>query len=122
MSKGRRKHSPATNISQSIRPRGPLQCRLLQAEVCRKKGISEQSFYHWKKFQGMGVTEVGPLRVLEKESRNLKQRAPDLRLDKQMLPQKVSSLLNCGPRPNTFRRLMVSANAEPAKCWHCCGA
>ena len=36
------------------------------AEVCRKMGISEQTFYRWKeKFQGMGVAEVRRLRVLE---------------------------------------------------------
>ena len=44
------------------------------AEVGRKMGISEQTFYRWKKkFQGMGVAEVGWLRVLEEESRKLKQ-------------------------------------------------
>lgn len=32
-------------------------------EVCRKMGISEQTFYRWKKrFQGMGVAEVRRLR------------------------------------------------------------
>ena len=36
------------------------------AEVCRKMGISEQTFYRWKKkFQGMGIAEVRRLRVLE---------------------------------------------------------
>ena len=36
------------------------------AEVCRKLGISEQTFYRWKKkFQGMGMAEVRGLRVLE---------------------------------------------------------
>ena len=42
------------------------------SEVCRKMGISEQTFYHWKKrFQGMGVAEVCRLRVLEEENRKL---------------------------------------------------
>ena len=41
--------------------------------MCRKMGISEQTFYRWKKrFQGMGVAEVGRLRILE-ENRKLKQ-------------------------------------------------
>ena len=44
------------------------------AEVCRKTGISEQTFYRWKKrFQGMGVAAVRRLRVLEEENRKLKQ-------------------------------------------------
>ena len=56
------------------------------AEVCRKMGISEQTFYRWKKrFQGMGVAEVRRLRVLEEENRKLKQLVGDLSLDKQML-------------------------------------
>ena len=56
------------------------------AEVCRKMGISEQTFYRWKKrFQGMGVAEVRRLRVLEEENRKLRQLVADLSLDKQML-------------------------------------
>jgi putative transposase len=56
------------------------------AEVCRKMGISEQTFYRWKKrYAGMGVGEVRRLRVLEEENRKLKQLVADLSLDKQML-------------------------------------
>ena len=55
------------------------------AEVCRKMGISEQTFYRWKKFQGMGVAEVRRLRVLEEENLKLRQLVADLSLDKQML-------------------------------------
>ena len=55
-------------------------------EVCRKMGISEQTFYRWKKkFVGMGVPEVRRLKVLEEENRKLKQLVADLSLDKQML-------------------------------------
>ena len=57
------------------------------AEVCRKMGISEQTFHRRKqKFQGMGVAEVRRLRVLEKQNRKLRQLVADLSLDKQMLP------------------------------------
>ena len=56
------------------------------AEVCRKIGISEQTFYRWmKKVQGMGVAEVRRLRVLGEENRKLKQLVADLSLDKQTL-------------------------------------
>ncbi len=34
-------------------------------EVCRKMGISEATFYNWKKFGGLGVTELRRLRQLE---------------------------------------------------------
>ena len=54
--------------------------------VCRKMGVSGQTFYRWKKrFQGMGVAEVRRLRVLEEENRKLRQLVADLSLDKQML-------------------------------------
>ena len=56
------------------------------SEVCRRMGISEQTFYRWKKrFQGMGVAEVRRLKVLEEENRKLRQLVADLSLDKQML-------------------------------------
>lgn len=55
-------------------------------EVCRKMGISEQTFYRWKKvYAGMGVGEVRRLRLLEEENRKLKQLVADLSLDRQML-------------------------------------
>ena len=56
------------------------------AEICRKMGISEQTFYRGKKkFAGIGVAEVRRLRILEEENRKLKQLVADLSLDKQML-------------------------------------
>src|SRR3954453_10445566 len=43
-------------------------------EVCRKLGISEQTFYRWKrKFAGMGIAELRRLRQVEDENRRLKQ-------------------------------------------------
>ena len=55
-------------------------------EVCRKMGISEQTFYRWKRrFVGMVVSEVRRLKILEEENRKLKQLVADLSLDKQML-------------------------------------
>lgn len=55
-------------------------------EVCRKMGISEATFYNWKKkFGGMGVTELRRLRQLEEENQRLKRLVADLSLDKEML-------------------------------------
>lgn len=55
-------------------------------EVCRKMGISEATFYNWKKkFGGLGVSELRRLRQLEEENYKLKQIVADLTLDKQML-------------------------------------
>ena len=42
------------------------------AECCRKMGISEQTYYRWKKrYAGMGVAEVRRLKQLEEENRKL---------------------------------------------------
>ncbi len=58
------------------------------AEVCRNLGISEQTFYRWKKrFAGMGVAELHRLRQLEEENRKLKQLVAGLSLDKHMLQE-----------------------------------
>jgi len=55
-------------------------------EVCRKMGVSEQSFYRWKrKYDGMGVAELRRLRQLEEENRKLKKLVADLALDKHIL-------------------------------------
>ena len=56
------------------------------AEVCRKMGISEATFYNWKKkYDGVGAAELRRLRQLEEENLRLKQIVADLTLDKQML-------------------------------------
>lgn len=57
-------------------------------EVCRKMGISEATFYNWKKkFGGMGVTELRRQRQLEEENQRLKKLVADLSLDKEMLQE-----------------------------------
>ena len=56
------------------------------AEVCQKMGISEATFFNWKKkFGGMGVAELRRLRQLEEENQRLKRLVADLSLDKEML-------------------------------------
>lgn len=56
------------------------------AEVCRKLGISEATFYNWKKkYDGLGTAELRRLRQLEEENLQLKRVVADLTLDKLML-------------------------------------
>jgi putative transposase len=56
------------------------------AEVVRKMGITEPTFYRWKKqFAGMGVAEIRRLKQLEDENARLKRLVADLTLDKTML-------------------------------------
>ena len=55
-------------------------------EVCRKLGISDATFYNWrKKFGGLGPSEVRRLKQLEEENSKLKRLVADLSLDKAML-------------------------------------
>ncbi|MBB6065908.1 putative transposase [Pseudoxanthomonas broegbernensis] len=63
-------------------------------EVCRKLGISQATFYAWrKKFGGLGVAELRRLRQLEEENRKLKQLVVDLSLDKVMMQDASSKKL-----------------------------
>jgi putative transposase len=51
-------------------------------------GVSEASFYQWKKkFGGMGVSELGRLRQLEEENNRLKKLVADLSLDRHILQE-----------------------------------
>jgi putative transposase len=55
-------------------------------EVCRKMGISDATFYNWrKKYSGLGPSELRRLKQLEEENAKLKRLVADLSLDKAML-------------------------------------
>lgn len=63
-------------------------------ELCRKMGISEATFYNWKKkYGGMGVSELREFRMLKDENARLKQMVADLSLDKQMLQDVIKKKL-----------------------------
>jgi len=56
------------------------------SEVCRKAGISEATFYNWrKKYGGLMPSEMKRLRQLEEENSRLKRIVAGLSLDKEML-------------------------------------
>ena len=64
------------------------------AEVCRKTGISEATFYNWKKqYAGLGISELRELRQLRDENGRLKRLVADLSLDRQILQEIVSKKL-----------------------------
>jgi len=64
------------------------------AEICRKLGVSQASFYTWKKqYAGMGVQELRELRQLRDENSRLKRLVADLSLDRQILQEIVSKRL-----------------------------
>jgi putative transposase len=57
-------------------------------DVLRQMGITEQTFYRWKrKYGGLGPSELRRLKQLEEENRKLKQMVADLSLDKHMLQE-----------------------------------
>jgi putative transposase len=56
------------------------------AEVCRKAGISEATYYNWrKKYGGLMPSEMKRLKQLDEENQRLKRMVADLSLDKEML-------------------------------------
>ena len=63
-------------------------------EVCRKMGISEQTFYRWKRrYGGLMPSEVRRLKQLEEENVRLRRLVSDLSLDKEMLQEVVRKKL-----------------------------
>jgi putative transposase len=61
------------------------------AEVCRKHGISEATFYKWKsKYSGMEVSEAKRLKALEDENAKLKKLLADAMLDNAALKDLLS--------------------------------
>jgi putative transposase len=60
-------------------------------EVCRRTGISQATYYSWKKhYAGLGITELRELRQLREENTRLKRLVADLSLDRQILQEIVS--------------------------------
>ena len=60
-------------------------------EVCRKLGISEQTFYRWRKrYGGLDRSEVRRLKALEQENARLKKLLADAMLDNPILKEAAS--------------------------------
>jgi putative transposase len=60
-------------------------------DLCRKHGISQQTFYNWKsKYGGMNVSEARRLRELETENGKLKKLFADAMLDNAALKDLLS--------------------------------
>jgi len=61
------------------------------AELCRRHGISNASYYNWKaKYSGLTVSELKRLKALEDENRRLKQIVADQALDNRVLKELLS--------------------------------
>jgi putative transposase len=64
------------------------------AEITRKMGITDVTFYRWRKlYANLGIAEIRRLKQLEEENHRLKRLVADLTLDKQMLQDVLSKRL-----------------------------
>lgn len=58
------------------------------SDICRQNGISEATFYNWrKKYAGMDATQLSRLKELEEENRHLKYMYADISLDHKLLKE-----------------------------------
>ncbi len=65
-------------------------------EICRQMGVSQATFFNWKKkYGGLGISELRKLRQLEEENAQLRKLVADLSLDKQMLQEVIKKSCNC---------------------------
>lgn len=77
-------------------------------EVCRKMGISEETFYNWKKkYGGLGSSDLRRLRQLEEKNVQLKKLVADLSLDKQILQDIVKKVLKPAQRRKMVKALVA---------------
>ncbi len=86
----RKRHSPE-QIAQALRQ---AEAGTPVAEIIRKLGVHENTFYAWKKrYGGLGTPEIRELRQLREENSRLKRLVADLSLDKTMLQDIISKKL-----------------------------
>ena len=84
----KRKHS----VEQIIGKLREAEVELAQgrsvAEVCRSLGVTEQTYYRWRKeYGGLKMDQAKRLKVLEQENTSLRRAVADLTLDKQILQE-----------------------------------
>ena len=64
---------------------------LSAADVCRKHGISDATFYKWRsRFGGMEISDARRLKALEEENRKLKNLLAESMLDASMLKEMLA--------------------------------
>jgi putative transposase len=82
------------SVEQIVGVLKPAEVGVPVAELIRKVGISEQTFYRWKKqYTGLEVDQVRQLKQLQEENARLKRLVADLTLDKVMLQDVLSKKL-----------------------------
>jgi putative transposase len=82
----RKKHSVEQVIHKLREAEGLLSQGRAVAEVCRSLGITEQTYYRWRKeYGGLRMEQARRLKQLEQENTRLRRAVADLTLDKQIL-------------------------------------
>ena len=88
-----RKHKPEEIIGKLREAEIVLAQGGTVADACRRIGVTEQSYYRWrKKFGGMSRPRLAEMKVLEKENHRLKKIVADLELDKLILKESLDFL------------------------------
>ena len=117
----KRKHS----IEQIIGKLRETEVELAQgrsvAEVCRSLGVTEQTYYRWRKeYGGLKMDQAKRLKVLEQENTRLRRAVADLTLDKQILQEVTrgngSARRVAGSGRRMSVRRWVSRNAGLVEC------
>ncbi len=79
------------NVDQIVAVLKQAEAGVPLVELLRRVGISEQTFYRWKKqYVGLEVDQVRELKQLQEENSRLKRLVADLTLDKAMLQDVLS--------------------------------
>jgi transposase-like protein len=89
---GKRSHHGAEDIIRKLRQADVLASQgKTVAELCRELGVSDATYYKWRKeYGGMGVEHAKRLRELERENDRLKRAVAELTLDKLILKEAAS--------------------------------
>jgi len=75
-------------VTQIIRILKEAEGGVKTADICRRYGISDATFYNWKaKYGGMDISEARRLKELEEENRKLKQIVAEQTLDIHVLKE-----------------------------------
>lgn len=91
----KRKRFPAEQIVSILKQ---AELGMAVSDIVRQLGISEQTFYRWKKqYAGMQVGGVRELKIMQEENARLKKLVAELSLDKAILQDVASKKWN-GPR------------------------
>ena len=83
-----KKHKPEEIIGKLREVEIVLAQGASSAEACRRIGVSEQTYYRWRKeYGGMGASQMKRLKELEKENQRLRKAVSNLTLDKLILEE-----------------------------------